>query len=95
MPAVPEIEIFGVMTPELLEFSDEFRCTFLGHSFISRLKRWLESPRNPFGRKLAIDSVSANFVVGYTIPQLFREAQKLSDLIAASNAIIIDMVETI
>lgn len=83
----PDIELFGIPTLEL----GRYNCTFIGHSFIKRLDKWLTSNKNQFGMGLNVEEVNLNFQVGYTIPHLYSHIQSNSSLILDSEFVVIDI----
>ncbi len=92
MAAELEIDIFGTMSHEIQVLcSDSRKVMFVGHSFVKRFRDWLLSAKNPFGANLVIAWLSTNFLVGLTIPQLYREVQGSCNQIGMSSQIIIDV----
>lgn len=87
---IDQVDLFGTPCPELFG-TDVHNCLFLGHSYIGRLQRWIKSAQNNLGTNLAIDNVTIDFIVGYTIPQLNRELQKSLNIVARCDAIFIDI----
>jgi lysophospholipase L1-like esterase len=87
---IDQVDLFGTPCPELFG-TDVHNCLFLGHSFIGRLQKWIKSPQNNLGKNLAMDNVTIDFIVDYTIPQLNRALQKSLNLVARCDAIFIDI----